>query len=250
MAGEFTASEAEVITEPLPLGLPRAVEASLALIGLAAAAPLIGIGALAIVATSRGPVFFRQERVGQGGRVFKLHKLRTMKPSTSGPQVTAGTDNRITPVGKLLRKTKLDELPELWNVVKGEMSLVGPRPEVPRYVDMQNMLWRQVLRARPGITDPMTLILRNEETLLAAIPGDRELFYLQTLQPVKLQGYDQYLKTRSWWTDTKVLCETALAILFPSRAPVPTLEQLSSNRPNSAKGTQPQILSTNAFSRN
>jgi lipopolysaccharide/colanic/teichoic acid biosynthesis glycosyltransferase len=121
---------------------------------------------------------------------------------------------------------KLDELPSLWNVVKGEMSLVGPRPEVPRYVDLNNSLWRMVLKARPGITDPVTLRLRNEEALLAEIQGDREHFYLEALGPFKLRYYLEYLQVRSWWTDILVLWKTAIAVLAPHRAPLPTMEEI------------------------
>ena len=157
-------------------GLPRKAEAAIALAGLVMAAPLIALTAIAIALTSRGPVIFRQKRMGRNGRPFTMYKLRTMLPESAGPQVTAGDDVRVTPVGKFLRKTKLDELPELWNVLKGDMSLIGPRPEVPRYVDLADPMWRLVLEARPGITDPMTLRLRNEEALLVEVEGDRERF--------------------------------------------------------------------------
>ncbi len=207
-------------------GLPWAFEAPVALIGLILIAPLIGLAALATVMSSRGPIFFRQERVGRQGRTFRLCKLRTMRVANQGLQVTAGDDNRITAVGRILRKTKMDELPALWNIVKGEMSLVGPRPEVPRYVDLQNPTWRLVLEARPGITDPMTLRLRNEETLMMMVDSDREQFYLQTLQPFKLRGYLDYLQTRSWRSDLRVIWQTLAAVIFPSKAPLPTLEEI------------------------
>jgi lipopolysaccharide/colanic/teichoic acid biosynthesis glycosyltransferase len=148
--------------------------------------------------------------------------------ANSGPQVTAGDDIRITPVGKFLRKTKLDELPELWNILKGDMSLIGPRPEVPRYVDLDDPMWRLVLEARPGITDPMTLRLRNEEALLVEVEGDRERFYLETLQPFKLEGYLDYLQTRSWRSDLKVLWQTIVAVVFPNKTSLPTLEEVQS----------------------
>jgi lipopolysaccharide/colanic/teichoic acid biosynthesis glycosyltransferase len=132
-------------------------------------------------------------------------------------------------VGKFLRKTKLDELPELWNILKGEMSFVGPRPEVPRYVDLENPAWQRVLEARPGLTDPMTLRLRNEESLMAEVRGDRERFYIETLQPFKLNGYLEYLKNRNGWSDIKVIFETALAVLLPHKAPLPTMEEICAN---------------------
>ena len=171
-----------------------------------------------IRASSRGPIFFRQERVGRGGRNFVLYKLRTMRLSTDGPQVTAPGDDRITRVGRILRKTKLDELPQLWNVVRGDMSLVGPRPEVPRYVDLDDPLWMETLRVRPGITDPVTLKLRDEESVLARVEGDPERFYREELQPAKLREYVAYSRSRSWSKDVAVLCRTVLALLVPDAA--------------------------------
>jgi lipopolysaccharide/colanic/teichoic acid biosynthesis glycosyltransferase len=215
-------------TASIKNGLPRQAEAAIALIGLVVAAPLIALTAIAIALTSRGPVIFRQKRMGRKGRPFTMYKLRTMLPESAGPQVTAGDDVRVTPVGKFLRKTKLDELPEFWNILKGDMSLIGPRPEVPRYVDLDDPVWRLVLEARPGITDPMTLRLRNEEALLVEVEGDRERFYLETLLPFKLEGYLNYLQARSWQSDLKVLWQTIVAVAFPYKAPLPTLEEIQS----------------------
>ncbi|HEV2665313.1 MAG TPA: sugar transferase [Blastocatellia bacterium] len=209
-------------------GLPRQAEAAIALAGLVMAAPLIALAAIMIAVTSSGPVIFRQKRMGRKGRPFTMYKLRTMRATNSGPQVTAGDDVRVTPVGKFLRKTKLDELPELWNVLKGDMSLIGPRPEVPRYVDLDDPMWRLVLEARPGITDPMTLRLRNEEALLVGVEGDRERFYLEALLPFKLEGYLNYLRARSWRSDLKVLWRTIVAVLFPNKTPLPTLDEIRS----------------------
>ena len=209
-------------------GLPRQAEAAIALAGLVMVAPLIALAAIAVAVTSRGPVIFRQKRMGRKGRPFTMYKLRTMRVTNSGPQVTAGDDVRVTPVGKFLRKTKLDELPELWNVFKGDMSLIGPRPEVPRYIDLEDPMWRLVLEARPGIADPMTLRLRNEEALLVEVEGDRERFYLETLLPFKLEGYLTYLQARSWRSDLKVLWQTVIAVAFPNKTPLPTLEEIQS----------------------
>lgn len=211
---------------PLRTGIPRFVEAALAGLGCVVCLPVFGVVALAVWATSPGPVLFRQCRVGRGGREFALLKFRTMRVNQAGLQVTAKGDPRITPVGRWLRLLKLDELPELWNVVRGDMSLVGPRPEVPRYVDVANPLWRDVLEARPGITDPVTLRLRNEEGLMAAAPGDGERFYLDTLQPYKLVGYLDYLRRRSFLADVGVIFQTLLAVLVPASAPPPSLEQV------------------------
>jgi lipopolysaccharide/colanic/teichoic acid biosynthesis glycosyltransferase len=215
-------------TASIKSGLPRQVEAAIALTGLVMVAPLIALAAIVIAVTSPGPVIFRQKRMGRKGRPFTMYKLRTMRVTNSGPQVTAGDDVRVTPVGKFLRKAKLDELPELWNVLKGDMSLIGPRPEVLRYVDLDDPMWRLVLEARPGITDPMTLQLRNEEALLIEVEGDRERFYLETLLPFKLGGYLNYLQARSWRSDLKVLWQTILAVAFPNKAPLPTLEEIQS----------------------
>lgn len=201
-------------------GLPRPVEVAVSFMGLVILAPLILLAGAAIVLTSGGPVFFQQRRIGQLGRVFVLYKLRTMQEGSSGSKVTANGDSRITRVGRILRQTKIDEIPELWNVITGDMSLVGPRPEIPDYVDLTMPEWQQVLRVRPGITDPVTLRLRNEERLLAGVAGDREDFYLRTLQPFKLAGYLDYLNQRTWWSDILIIFQTFLCVLFPGRARV------------------------------
>ncbi|MEP6911761.1 MAG: sugar transferase [bacterium] len=212
----------------LKVGIPRSLEIVLTVIALVLFAPLIGLAALAIFLTSGGPVIFRQKRIGHRGVPFVLYKLRTMKVGDEeGPQVTAASDSRVLPVGRWLRKAKVDELPELWNVLRGDMSLVGPRPEVPRYVDMNNPLWKLVLEARPGITDQVTLSLRNEEALLASVNADREEFYLNTLQPFKLQGYLSYLRERSCWRDVRVLMQTCGAVVLPRSAPPPTIQRNS-----------------------
>src|SRR5687768_57390 len=169
-------------------GLPRTVEALLALGGLVAAAPVLAVAAAAVKASSPGPVLFKQERVGRFGRPFTFYKFRSMRMNNSGPQITASHDSRVTKVGKILRKTKIDEVPGLWNVVMGDLSLVGPRPEVPKYVDQGDPLWQRVLQARPGITDPVALRLRNEEDLLASAPEEPAKYYSNTLLPFKLRG--------------------------------------------------------------
>jgi lipopolysaccharide/colanic/teichoic acid biosynthesis glycosyltransferase len=195
------------------------VEATLACLGLAIASPIL----LLIAATSPRPVLFRQQRVGLNGRPFTLLKLRTMRVAPEGSQLTVSGDARITPVGRWLRRFKLDEIPQLWNVVRGDMSLVGPRPEVPRYVD-ESPLWRQVLSARPGLTDPVTLRLRDEEALLASVEN-AERFYRERLLPWKLRGYCEYLERRSWATDLGVLGATALAVLRLRRPALPEIEE-------------------------
>ena len=197
-----------------------------ALGGLILASPLLALCAGAVLVSSRGPVLFRQQRVGKDGELFTLLKFRTMRVGERGALVTASGDPRVTGVGRILRRTKLDELPELWNVVRGEMSLVGPRPEVPMYVDRSSPLWQDVLAVRPGITDPVTLALRNEEELNAAAGGDPEQFYRHRLQPYKLIGYARYLRNRTARSDLRVLVETLLAVVAPGRTPPPSIEDI------------------------
>lgn len=206
-------------------GVPRVMEMLLALGGLIVSSPFLLIGAILIRATSPGNILFCQKRVGRYGRLFELFKFRTMRVENKGAQVTAKGDSRITRVGRLLRKIKIDELPELWNVARGDLSLVGPRPEVPKYVDLENPLWQRVLEARPGITDPVTLKLRNEEDLLAQ-QSNPEAFYLQTLQPYKLRGYVAYLEHRTAASDFQVVWNTLLAIVVPSRTPFPSIDEI------------------------
>lgn len=193
-------------------GLPRAVEVPLAAVGLVVAAPVLALAAGAILLTSGLPVFFRQTRVGRLGKPFTLVKLRTMRVTRGGPEVTARGDSRVTGVGRFLRRTKLDELPELWNVVRGDMAFVGPRPEVERFVQRADVRWQEVLSVRPGLTDPVTLSLRDEETLLAGVEGDPEAYYREHLQPRKLEGYRDYLRRRSWRTDLVVIWDTLKAL--------------------------------------
>ncbi len=202
---------------PVRSGIARPAEAVLALAGLLVSAPLVVLAGALVLLTSGRPALFRQKRVGRGGRLFRIYKLRTMRPAAGTLELTGKDDARVTRLGRFLRKTKIDELPQLWNVVKGDMSLVGPRPEVARYVDRGNPLWDEVLRVRPGITDPVAIQLRDEEALLAQA-GDRERFYLEQLQPLKLEGYVAYIRQRSWRTDVSVLGKTFVALLGPMRA--------------------------------
>ena len=199
-------------------GLPRWVEVPSAALGLLACLPLLLLAGAAIKLSSKGAVLFRQARAGRRGRPFVLYKLRTMRAGAGGPLVTAAGDPRITKVGRLLRASKLDELPELWNVIRGDMSLVGPRPEVPELVDLSDPLWQQVLRQRPGITDPVSIRLRHEEALLDRVAGDRERYYRETLQPLKLRGYIRYRRERSWRRDLQVLLQTLLELLRSPRS--------------------------------
>jgi lipopolysaccharide/colanic/teichoic acid biosynthesis glycosyltransferase len=194
-------------------GMPRVVDVALAVVALIITAPILFACAGAVAISSRGPILFRQTRVGQRGRLFTLYKFRTMRQWDSGRPITAAGDPRITRIGKLLRKTKLDELPEFWNVLKGDMALVGARPEVPLYVDLEDSRWRMILFTRPGLTGPVTARLRSEERLLARVSGDTEQWYREILLPFKLNGYLNYLAKRSPWTDLAVLLDTFAAML-------------------------------------
>ena len=196
-----------------------------AALGLVVFSPVLLVCAALVKISSKGEILFRQERVGRNGQLFTLFKFRTMRTDNHGPAVTASDDDRITAIGRFLRKYKLDELPEIYNVLRGDMSFVGARPEVPEMVDLSNEVWAEVLTVRPGITDPVTLCLRNEEAFLAGI-GDKEAFYREVLQPFKLDGYLKYLRIRTAWKDVKVIAETAKVIFSPDKAPQPTLEDI------------------------
>jgi lipopolysaccharide/colanic/teichoic acid biosynthesis glycosyltransferase len=211
-------------------GFPRIIDVVLSFVGLVGSLPLLAVLGLLILCSSPGTVLFKQQRVGRNGTLFTLYKLRTMHAARVGPQVTSLGDARITRIGRFLRHTKLDELPTLWNVLRGDMSLVGPRPEVPKYVDLDNPEWRLVLKAKPGITDPVTLELKNEEKLLAEIGGDTEESYLTKLQPLKLRGYVAYLKNRTWQSDMRVLWQTAVAVILSRESPSAALTVLSNDR--------------------
>ena len=217
----------EPSSEPVERGLPRAVDVVLALAGLIVSLPVLVVAGLWVALSSKGPVIFRQERVGRNGSRFVLLKLRSMAWGAGGPEITAGNDRRVTPAGRVLRKTKIDELPQLWNVLRGEMALVGPRPEVPAYVDLEDPAWRRVLETRPGITDPVSLRLRFEEDLLAAAPGDRAEFYRAVFVPFKIYKYLEYQSVRTSWSDLEVLLQTLLAGFFRDGAPLYRLEDLN-----------------------
>jgi lipopolysaccharide/colanic/teichoic acid biosynthesis glycosyltransferase len=192
----------------------RAFDLLLSGLGLLLLSPLLIAIALWIKLDSPGGVMFRQERVGRHGRLFLIHKFRTMTADAPerGPQITVGADARITRAGRFLRASKLDELPQLWDVLRGAMSLVGPRPEVPRYVAMYPADLREiVLSVRPGITDTASLEYRDEARLLAEA-ADPERCYVEQVLPAKLALSARYVQTRSFVGDLALIWRTVLAI--------------------------------------
>lgn len=183
-------------------------------IGLILLLPLFLIVAIWIKFDSSGPVFFRQMRVGQFGRFFNIYKFRTMysDAESQGRQITVGDDPRITRAGRFLRRYKLDELPQLINVVKGEMSLVGPRPEVPRYVELYpEQLREKVLSVPPGITDFASIEYKDENAILGKAE-DPDRAYVEQVMPMKLKYYERYVAERSLWVDFKLILATVKAI--------------------------------------
>jgi len=182
-------------------------------IGLILLAPVFLAIGIIIRIDSTGPVFYRAVRVGKDGHLFKLLKFRSMVAGAAqaGPGITRHGDSRITRAGRWLRKYKLDELPQLINVLKGDMSLVGPRPEDPRYVAYYNSEQRTVLKVKPGITSPASLYFRHEEQLLDG--DDWHDIYLNQVLPEKLQLEIQYLNNRTLLSDLKLICKTLLAVV-------------------------------------
>lgn len=187
----------------------RAFDLLAASAGLLLLAPLLGLIAIAVRADSPGPILFRQQRVGRGMQPFWILKFRSMVPDAAaiGPAITAGCDPRITRVGAFLRATKLDELPQLWNVVRGDMSLVGPRPEVPRYVSLFREEFQQVLTVRPGLTDLASIKYRDESAVLAAA-SDPEQLYVQQVLPEKIELAKQYIAGSSLRLDLVLILKT------------------------------------------
>ncbi|NMB98794.1 MAG: sugar transferase [Thermoanaerobaculaceae bacterium] len=206
-------------------GLPVWVNIIAAFLGLFLLSPLLLLVSVLIKLTSKGPIFFKQKRVGLNGKEFVLFKFRTMKADNDGPKITTKNDVRITPIGKILRKSKLDEFPQLINVLKGEMALVGPRPEVKEYVELNPDLWKVILKVRPGITDPVTLKLRNEEELLQKAESPEE-FYSKYLSKYKADGYLDYIKKRGIFYDVKIITRTLLGVIFPKLNPPPDIDEI------------------------
>lgn len=196
--------------------MKRSLDITIALIGLVFVSPLLFVSACVIFLCNGLPILFRQMRIGLRGRTFILYKFRTMTLfhfSREG-SFDAGKKDRITRIGAFLRNAKLDEIPQLWNVLKGDMSLVGPRPEVRKWVDAYPERWAKVLTIRPGMTDSASIYYRNEEELLA-YADDPEAYYRDHILPHKLDLYEEYVRSRSFCGDIYLIFKTILSLIFP-----------------------------------
>jgi len=182
--------------------------------GIIVVLPLLIASAILVKVSSKGPVIYRQQRIGRNFNPFLIYKFRTMRQNSDadGNTCTIKGDPRVTPVGRFLRKTKMDELPQLFNVITGDMSLVGPRPEVERYVQMFRSDYAEILRVRPGITDYAAIEYRDEETILAGYE-DHEKAYREEILPAKIRLYRKYLENISFSTDLRILLSTVWRVL-------------------------------------
>jgi lipopolysaccharide/colanic/teichoic acid biosynthesis glycosyltransferase len=201
---------------PLDAFCKRALDIGASLVALVVTIPLMAAVALAVVCDSGQPVLYRGWRVGREGRIFRIVKFRTMACGTGGVggAITVAGDPRVTCVGRLLRRTKLDELPQLFNVLRGDMSLVGPRPEHPNYVRLYTDQQRRVLGVRPGITGAASLLYRNEENLLRG--EHAEALYRSVILPDKLRIELDYLERRNFWKDARLILVTLGALSGPA----------------------------------
>lgn len=201
----------EYLDGPLKRGFDVAASA----VALLMLSPVFLILSLLVLVSSGAPFLFAQERVGRQGRPFRLFKFRTMRPgSHRGLGITADDDHRVTRIGRFLRASKLDELPQILNVLKGEMSLVGPRPELPRYVRTYSTEQRRVLEARPGLTDPATVFFVEEERLLGSVAEDRrEQYYIKEILPAKLRMNLNYIERAGFRYDLALILQTLKAII-------------------------------------
>jgi len=199
--------------------IKRLFDILISAIALAVLSPLLLIVALLVKVTSLGPVFFRQERIGRDFRPFRIYKFRSMVQDAprQGSQVTFGADPRITVVGRFLRATKIDELPQLINVLTGDMSLVGPRPEVRKYVEMFHDDYAEVLRVRPGITDMASIKYRNEAEILGC-SNNPEKEYTERVLPEKIRLGKEYARRPSLWSDFVIILKTLHVVGRPTKA--------------------------------
>lgn len=210
----FVDIQSELEKKRLSLVIKRIFDIVASLCGLIILSPMLIIVAMCIKLDSKGPVFFKQKRVGKNKKIFEIYKFRTMVTDAEklGKQITVGNDSRITRVGKFIRKCKLDEFPQLINVLKGEMSLVGPRPEVPRYVELYDEYEEQILLVQPGITDYASIEYRNENEILGNSSNPEET-YIEEIMPTKIELNMKYIRNISIVEDIKLIVNTILAIL-------------------------------------
>lgn len=200
------------LPSPGALFWKRAFDVVCSALGLLVLSPVLLVCALLVGLTSPGGVLFRQERIGRDGVPFTIYKFRSMRQDNAGLKITTSGDSRITPVGKVLRKTKLDELPQLWNVLKGDMSFVGPRPEVREYTDLYDGEQRQVLLVRPGITGLASIRFRNENELLDA-SDDPNRTYMEEVMPQKIALDLEYIPHASVIYDIRLILETLVTVV-------------------------------------
>jgi len=205
-----------VLSSRLRQGFYRLFDVTCAAVGLLFLLPVLAALAVLILRDDGSPVLFSQTRVGRNGKPFRIWKFRTMRAGNHGYIITAAGEARITRVGSKLRRLKLDELPQLFNVLKGDMSLVGPRPEVPEYVELETPIWQAVLQARPGVTDLASLLYRDEEKLLST-SGDPNVLYRARVLPAKLTLNLEYLRSRSFPRDLRLIILTIRYCLFPKQ---------------------------------
>jgi lipopolysaccharide/colanic/teichoic acid biosynthesis glycosyltransferase len=191
----------------------RLLDISLSLVGLLVLSPVMLAAAVAVKCSGTGPILYRASRVGKDGRLFTLYKFRSMAVDAAGPRVTGRADPRVTRVGRILRHTKVDELPQLFNTLVGDMSFVGPRPEDPTYVRSYSAEQRQVLRVKPGLTSAATVVHRHEQEMLTG--PDWETTYRTEVLPAKLRIELDYLSRRTLAGDARIMAQT-IAVLFTS----------------------------------
>lgn len=193
--------------------MKRLFDVAIAATGLVLLGPVLTITAIATLLDSGRPILYRQVRIGRSFKPFILYKFRTMETTTAEPGVTVGEDSRITRIGRFLRATKLDETPQLANVVLGNMSIVGPRPELPRYVEIFHKDYETILTVRPGITDPASIKYRDESQMFpAGVDPDR--FYREQILPDKIAMAQSYVASRSMRSDCRIIAQTMARIVF------------------------------------
>ena len=202
------------ITPPGPgkMAVKRIFDVCCAAVGLVLTSPILLAASVAVGTTSPGGVLFRQERMGRGGKPFTIYKFRSMRKDNAGLKITTGHDARVTGVGKFLRKSKIDELPQLWNVLKGDMSFVGPRPEVREYTDLYNEEQRQIFLVRPGITDLASIEFRNENDLLTG-SDDPNRTYIEEIMPYKIDLGLTHIENLSLGYDIKLILRTLITVI-------------------------------------